>query len=213
MKKIVILLVLILCTGMMTESFAQKDRRLSRGFSINLITGVPLSSYGGNIYENKSGIISGFKIGNRWYFTSSKKFEIGLMANWADISVAFNSTNLPMDYKSNQFFADFSVCEVGPIGTIPLADAIALDAYCNIRPTVLASIYSISPNYSSNETVSYVGGGVSYGLGTAFRWKVLNVGLEYVFGKVKCSDTNTDSGYPDITLKTDNFRILVGVKF
>ena len=46
MKKSVILLSIILMSGATTSLFAQKDRKLTKGFSINLVTGIPSGQYG-----------------------------------------------------------------------------------------------------------------------------------------------------------------------
>lgn len=46
MNKYVIILTVILVAGLSTNLFAQKDRKLTNGFSINLNVGIPSSQYG-----------------------------------------------------------------------------------------------------------------------------------------------------------------------
>jgi hypothetical protein len=212
MKKIVFVLAIILFTGIVTTSYAQKNRTLSNGFSINLITGFPTGNYGllsdDPTAIDKFGFIVGLQFGNRWYIKPGSKFGAGLMANWLDISASYKSGK--ESSQLDQAVVDFSLLEVGPIVTFAPTDAIALDFYYNLRPTVLATLYSYS-----DEVVNYVGGGVSHGLGTAFRWKALNFGLEYVFGTINSSYTGSESYYwPDnMNLKVNNVRIKIGVKF
>jgi len=70
MKKIVILLTIVLLAGVTTNLFAQKDRKLTNGFSINLVTGIPSSQYGFSNFDNidseyQLGSIWGLQVGNR----------------------------------------------------------------------------------------------------------------------------------------------------
>ena len=105
----------------------------------------------------------------------------------------------------------------GPIGTYAINDNVALDAYYNLRPTGFGSRLILkSPSGSSgDETYYYYGFGISNALGVAFRYKALNIGLEYVFGSIKSDGTY--SGPNDLKLESqkivnNNFRILLGVK-
>jgi hypothetical protein len=228
MKKIVFLLAVVLLAGLTTKSVAQKDRRLSNGLSLNVYMGLPSSNYGfdkdGGIGGMKlsddygPGMMGGFKIGNRWYFSPNEKFGFGLMVNWADISIAANTgTDTGTDWT--RAIIDFSFLEVGPIGTYALGDNTALDAYYNLKPTVLASglVFNGSGSNSSDETLAFAGTGMSHVLGTAFRYKVFNVGLEYVFGSIKSSGTYDDgSGSTDLDdqkNKVNNLRLVFGFKF
>ena len=97
MKKHLILSSIILIAGLSTNLFAQKDRTLSKGFSVNLIVGIPSDTYGltsdgkmgdypimdkdylGDDYKLSS--LFGIQIGNRWYFKPKEKFGFGLMVN------------------------------------------------------------------------------------------------------------------------------------
>ena len=212
MKKIVFFLAVVIIAGFTTNSFAQKNRTLSRGFSISLITGLPIGNYGwirdGNIDEFKLGYIAGLQIGSRWYFSPGEKFGAGLMVNWFDITAGYKSTTNGFG-TTNRAVADVSVCEFGPIATFALSDDIALDAYYNLRPTGFANIFQFDNN---TDEESYAGGGVSHAIGTAFRWNVLNVGLEFVLGSIKCSNTNPDYNFEG-KFMINNIRIMLGVKF
>ena len=218
MKKVVIVLAIILFAGNMTRSYAQKSRTLSKGFSLNFIIGFPSGTYGlksdSNIDDKSKFVaIGGLQIGNRWYFSPTKKIGLGLMVNWIDFSVAYRSVT-DVDADWNRLVADFSFCEFGPVGTVAITDNIALDLYYNIRPTILTRITSVSYNYPElNDEEVYSGIGYSHALGTAFRYKELNVGFEYVFGSIKCSDIDNESGNRDSKLMVNNFRIKLGWKF
>jgi len=217
MKKNLFLLAIIIFSGITTNSFAQKDRKLSNGFSINLVTGFPSSVYGLpndskiDAAENLGGIW-GLKIGNRWYFSPKEKYGFGLMVNWFDFSMALQSDPVNGNNSTNGI-ADFSILQFGPVGTYVATDNIALDAYFNFRPTAFENI--VLP--SGGDAYGYAGFGFSYALGAAFRYKILNLGIEYVFGGINTSyvETGSSSGSDPTDkykLMTNSFRILLGLK-
>jgi hypothetical protein len=218
MKKFAVLLAVIIFTGISATSFAQKNRTLSKGFSINLIAGIPSTNYGlpsdSHIdSEDKYGLLGGLQIGSRWYFSPSDKFGVGLMVNWFDITAAFKSTTNSL-YTMARVTVDFSLLEVGPVATLALTDDFAVDAYYNLRPTGLATVFAYSSDSGDyDESEGYAGFGISHAVGTAFRWKVLSIGAEYVVGKIKCEDTDTETTYEPEKFMLNNFRIMLGVKF
>jgi len=221
MKKNIFLLAIIIFTCVTIKSFAQKNRTLSNGFSINLVTGFPSSTYGltndnKNADPYKIGSIGGLKIGNRWYFSPKEKYGFGLMVNWIDFSGAkkkgtYNSVNWERDV------VDLSLLTLGPVGTYAISSNIALDAYYNLRPTGFGSrfISTSSSGSGSDETYTYYGLGMSNAIGVAFRYKLYNLGFESVFGGIKSHGTY--SGPNNVKLEsqknmTNSFRILLGVK-
>jgi len=218
MKIKLIVLVIIILTGITSSSFAQKDRKLSNGFSINLVTGFPSSVYGlPNDTQidaaEELGGIWGLKFGNRWYFSPQDKYGIGLMVNWLDFTIATQSDQIAGNTITNAV-ADVSFLQFGPVGTYAATENIALDGYFNFRPTVFENL-SIP---SGDDAYGWAGFGFSYALGGAFRYKILNVGIEYVFGGVKTSYITTGSSSsndPTNTYKlmTNSFRVLLGLKF
>lgn len=216
MKKPVLLLAVILFTGIVTNSYAQKDRILGKGFSINLIAGIPSANYGWTsdadiADEYRLGPLMGLQIGSRWYFSPGDKFGAGLMVNWFDFTGAFKSTSSG-SVTWNRLVADITVLELGPVVTYKIAENLGVDAYYNLRPTGLATIIS-STFGDEDDSEGYAGVGPTHALGAAFRWKVLSIGAEYVIGKVKCS--NVDSEASDLTEKfmVNNVRVMLGVKF
>jgi len=217
MKKNLIFLAIIIFTGITINTFAQKDRKLSNGFSINLVTGFPSSTYGlpkdsqVNASEELGGIW-GLKIGNRWYFSPKEKYGIGLMVNWFDFTIAMESDQISGTTITNAV-ADVSFLQFGPVGTYAATENIALDGYFNFRPTVFENL-SVP---SGDDAYGWAGFGFSYALGGAFRYKILNVGIEYVFGGINTSYITTGSSSsndPSNTYKlmTNSFRILLGLK-
>lgn len=223
MKKIGIILTIILNTGISTNLFAQKERKLTNGFSINLVTGFPSAQYGstkdGNVSpEMQAGTIWGLQLGNRWYFSPREKYGIGLMVNWLDITagVATGSTN---NYDFGRAVADVSFLEFGPLATYLLTEKIALDAYYNLRPTGFSTVtlFTYPSGTSEDATYTWAGAGFTHAFATALRYKALNIGLEYVFG-----GTNMDGAYSgpqeNVKLSTykstiNNLRVLIGAKF
>jgi hypothetical protein len=220
MKKITILLSIILLTGLTTNLFAQKDRKFSNGFSINLITGFPSSNFGvpSDIdmdSEYQLGNIWGLQLGNRWYFKPKEKYGFGLMVNWLDFTAGTKTATLNGS-DLTRAVVDISIIEIGPVGSVALGKDIALDAYYNLRPTVFGSGFIWSGD-TDDEDYVYAGFGFSHAIGTAFRYKALNLGLEYVVGSIDSEGRYTGSE-GEITLENqknvvDNFRIMIGFKF
>jgi len=208
MKQIRTLLIASLLLSLMLNTHAQKDRTLSNGFSIQLIVGIPSPEYGVSKdatvdKEFQFSSLFGLQLGNRWYFTNSDQFGIGLMVNWFDVSSALASYEIQQD-EIIRLTVDATFLELGPIGTYAINSDMAVDAYYNLRPTGLATI-AIDEN-SSIEDDAY-GSGFTHALGAAFRWKVLSVGIESVLGNIKDYDDS------EIKLQANNFRFVIGVKF
>lgn len=209
MKRILSLITIILFTVSLNTTFAQKNRTLSHGFSVNLIVGIPPSTYGFNKDADVSDdsrilFTSGIQIGNRWYFGSSEHFKMGLMVNWFDITAGTRK-----DGDFTRVVADVSLLELGPIGSFALSDNIALDVYYNFRPTGFAHIWT----HSTDDPAGYIGPGISHAFGTAFRWKVLNVGIEYQFASINCEYIDSNYDYSDQKLVGSNLRLMIGAKF
>jgi hypothetical protein len=216
MKKLMLLLAVILFTGIITDSYAQKDRILSKGFSINLIAGIPSNNYGWVVDvdlddEYKVGPIMGLQIGSRWYFSPGERFGAGLMVNWFDFTGAFKSTSSG-SVTWNRFVADITVLELGPVATFKIADNLGVDAYYNLRPTGLASIITSSFG-DEDDSEGYAGIAPTHAFGAAFRWNVLSVGAEYVIGRIKCSNVDSEEYDPTEKFMVNNLRIMLGVKF
>lgn len=112
--------------------------------------------------------------------------------------------------------ADVSFFEIGPVGTYVLNNDMALDAYYNLRPAGFASVMIVSES-NEDETYSYAGFGFTHALGVAFRYKALNIGLEYVAGSIDSEGTYQGSfGDEDLSRQkniANNFRIMIGAKF
>ncbi len=218
MKKYIFLFVIILFVGLTSNSFAQKDRKLSNGFSVNLVMGSPSDTYGLTSdseidAEYKLGGIWGLQLGNRWYFNPKEKYGIGLMINWIDFTGAVK-TGTSTGVNWTRVVVDLTVLEFGPVATYALTNDIALDAYYNLRPTGFGHTIAFTGS-GDDVTYSYVGLGFSNALGAAFRYKVFNLGFEYVFGSI--NSQGTYSGPGDFTLDdqknmTNSFRVMLGVK-
>ena len=232
MKKIVVLVSMMLLVAFVSNTYAQKDRTLSNGFSINIVTGFPSASFGAPkdvSSDEKYGALFGLKLGNRWYFSPQENYGFGLMVNWVDFAMAFKS-GTDTSFDENDFLVasdwarttmDITFLGLGPIGTYAINDDMAIDGYYNLRPTVLLS-GGVNTYSSKDFTTAYGGFGLTNALGAAFRWKVLNVGVEYVMGKVTAKGTETvpsltggteTNDLADAKLSTNSVRIILGVKF
>jgi len=221
MKKLGLLIGLTLLVGLMNSSFAQKDRTLSNGFSVNLVTGFPSSSYatddGDAINDDyKFRSMWGLQLGNRWYFAPTEQMGFGLMVNWIDFTYAIKTSSIAgVDIARGAM--DLTFIEIGPMGTYVIGEGMAVDGYYNLRPTLLSTAAILSGSGSGDETFAYAGFGFSHAIGAAFRIKVFNFGLEYNFGAINSVGTYTGS-MTGITMndqknKTNSVRIMLGFKF
>lgn len=221
MRKIGTLLGIILMLGSLTVN---GQKAIKNGFGLNLIVGIPSSTYGLDIEATdvpddiKLGTTFGLQIGNRWYFSPTDQFGVGLMVNWFDITWGGKSADLT-GTSVTRGVLDLSFLEFGPVGTFALSDDMAVDAYYNLRPTFILSAYATTIGNGEIANVT-AGVGMSHGLGAAFRYKVFNVGLEYVFGGVTGATTSTTTGdvtatgdIDDIKVNTGSIRLNLGFKF
>jgi len=213
MKKKGFLLVVILFIGMLSNIQAQ--RAIKNGFSINTFIGLPSESFGlDNIESMNSDIqvkmLYGLQLGNRWYFNPTEHYGIGLMVNWIDFAIGVKSTSINnSDYGIAAL--DLALLKTGPIGTFAFSQDMAIDGYYNLRPTVFG--YAIANE--DEDSYASAGFGFSHTIGTAFRYNVLNVGIEYVFGDINVSqeDINGINISNNEKMNTNNLRIVIGFKF
>lgn len=217
MKRISIALVLLTLT-ISSNLFSQgratfeDGRAIKKGFSLLLEIGFPSDTYGfdvdGEGFSEKGKII-GAQIGNRWYFKNEGISAFGIMVNWLDIS---------WNKKSEDGF-DFgtlnvSFLEPGLIYTYALNSDAAFDFYYNLQPTVLSS----AAVNSDGDGIGSAGFGMTHAIGAALRYKVLNFGLEYGFGKVTGAYV-TVGDFPDTgdlgeaKMSAKSVRFLIGFKF
>lgn len=217
MKRIGLLLALVFIFGLTSDLLAQ--RAIKNGFSVNAVLGFPSKSFGAEEDaqdDTQLGPLYGVKLGNRWYFAPQETFGIGLMVNWIDFAFA-GKTGTIAGADFTRFAMDLTFAEFGPVGTFAVNDDIGIDGYYNLRPTWLSSAFVTSNIGTSDDEFVYTGFGFSHALGAAFRWKVLNVGFEYVFGSINSAGAYSGdlSGVDleDLKNKTNSFRIVVGAKF
>lgn len=214
-------LVLGLSVMMAYSVCAQKDSRISNGFSINLISGFVPDKYGDSdndffklTPDMQYGNSWGLQLGNRWYFSPKESYGFGLMVNWIDFSAAFKAGTESGDDWSRASI-DMSFFEIGPVATLAIGEKTALDGYYNLRPTGFGSSMVVSDG-SDDETIVYAGFGLTHALGAAFRYGKLNLGLEYVIGKIRAEGTYDGSASFDpepLDLNAGHLRLMVGLKF
>ncbi len=207
MKTTKILSAIIMLVVINVHSFAQKDRILSKGMSLNFEYGLPSDLYAcesNNIsQEYKFDKVLGFQMGSRWYFNPAEKYGIGLMINWLDVTTGKTGTT-----DSLLTSVEISMIEIGPVITFAITDKIGFDAYYNFRPT--GFVKSIG---NPTDMTGFYGYGFSHAIGGAFRFSVLNIGAEYVIGNIKCQSTSSDISPNEANMNLNSFRLLVGFKF
>lgn len=212
MKKSIFILTIVILLGGLTEGFAQKNRTLSKGFSIKAQLGFPTANYG-TIEdvddEFKFGPSYGLQIGNQWYFSPKENYGFGLMVNWFDVTFTRKKTDIA-GAEFDRASTDYSLLEFGPVGTYALNEEMAVDGYYNLRPTIMATAYQLE----GEDAEGYGGFGITHAFGAGFRYNVLYFGLEYVLGSVKVSQDSTDPEvFKDEKINVNCLRILLGIKF
>lgn len=210
MKKAKSILLIIIILSFSINLIAQKDRKLSNGFSINLITGIPSKTYAtpSDMLPEDFGFkaIYGLQLGNRWYYKPNDRYGVGLMVNWLDITFAAK--------VDASYALDISLIEFGPLYTKVLNENVAIDAYYNLRPT----FFGRGDKITNDDLLVYRGFNFMHSFGLAYRWKTLNVGIEYLTGSVNGKEGSLKGSSTMLTgedkkLSANSFQILLGVKF
>ncbi len=213
MKKLSTLILSICLVALMTNVYGQKDRTLSNGFSVKVVTGLPFELYGTDVdlegdipSEFTYGMLFGMQIGNQWYISPSDNFGFAINVNWVDFTIAKKKVDL---FEMTRRAIDFTFIEVGPLVTYALSDEIAIDGYYNLRPTLLmtAQIYE-----GDDDADASIGFGFSHAIGANFRWNVLSVGAEFVGGGINSAAVDSED-VDKVKLSTSSLRFLLGVKF
>ncbi len=207
----------LIAIAMLTFSFNgfSQGKALKNGFGFQFQIGFPSDMYGvddridaGDV--EKAGMLLGVQIGNRWYVHNDGQIGISIMANWFDVTYSQKS----YDNDGKRAVLDIAILEIGPGFTYAINDDVALDAYYNLRPTILSSVDLYD---GSNGSVA-AGFGVTHAIGAALRYKALYFGAEYVMGKTKgkytdVGDATGADAIGDGKLVANNMRLLIGFKF
>ncbi len=214
MKKITFILFVLFCFVFNQPLLAQKDRTLTKGFSMKLGLSILPQEYGLDYATPgvKAGTQVSFQIGNQWYFKTNEKTAFGIMVNWFDVAFSAGRSEILGERIAKGGF-EASLIELGPLLTVKLADKLALDGYYNLRPTLSSSAIL---NDSANGFTA-AGFGFLHAVGAGIRYNVLYAGLELNLGNIKDAslfDTNQPTTeLRKIDLKANHVRLLVGMKF
>lgn len=192
------LLLLILLFIPSISIFAQKDRTLSNGFSLNFFVGIVPDNYGDykDFYDEGREItpLLGAQIGHRWYVPINSKTSVGAMINWVEIAFAKVKTPTYGDHKMEESMFDIVFLETGPVISHAFDATTALDVYYNLRPGIYGDD-RIHPSHC---------------FGIASRKKSLNFGVEYVFGNIASGNYKGDQS---VEMEINHFRLVFGFKF
>jgi len=189
------------------EVAAQKDRGIKNGFRMNFQLGIPSIDYGAtdgaNVLVNSPGTSFGFDLGNYFYFgkVADDKLGIGMAVNW----FGMNFSAKPLYSGTNNFFIEFQFCGVGPLLTFSPVENMGIDVSFQVKPTIFVAGYSDFDR-------TYTGGGLTFSNLIAFRYKVLFVGIEPNFGKIKSSEVDNLDQIKR-KLNAGQFKFLLGLKF
>jgi hypothetical protein len=210
----------LIAIAMLTFSFNgfSQGKALKNGFGFQFQIGFPSDMYGVDDRFDasdveKAGMLLGLQIGNRWYVHNDGQIGISIMANWFDVTYSQKS----YDNDAKRGVLDIALIEVGPGFTYAINDDVALDAYYNLRPTILSSVFL----EDGSNGFGAAGFGITHALGAALRYKALYFGAEYVMGKTKGKFVDVGDGsqfmdtdaIDDGKLVANHMRLLIGFKF
>ena len=189
---------------------------IKNGFNIQLVAGIPSEYYG----LEKSGKIEpamefralyGLRMGYRWYIFPQDKWGMGITSNWFDLSLSYKKGT----YDEGSFIrtiSDISILQFGPIVTVRLSSDMAIDGYFTVRPTLMDSYRKIEYPDDSNYDSDFKALGINDAFGIAYRWKVLCIGIDYVFGSIKITGQRL-AERTETKIVTNNIQFVLGVKF
>lgn len=163
----------------------------------------------------------GLAIDNRWYVWSDDMFGVAINARWFDFSYGKGDRkkqlgSIKAEHAVSSVALDF--CSPGLMFTYYPMEKMAVDAYYNFVPSMLFSSHDVDYVGLSGEN-KYRAAGISHVFGAAFRYGILNAGLEYKVGSLGIFSSDIDSSFDydweneDYELKANKFRIFVGMKF
>ena len=213
--------VILLSVLLSTSSYsAAQDFNIFEGkFTLHSSFGIPFTGYGHTFDEYgywekdwQYQVIFAFKMGNLWSFYSWDHFGIGMKMNWLEVSYTQRNIDL-QDIYIHRFTVDFSAGAFGPLFIFAFNNKMCLDLYYNLRPTfmIATSVESGSLDYYKDyyEQLSM---GFTNVFGCSYRFYVLSVGLEYLYGNLPDLDYIDERGYFDgPKLVNSCIRLVVGV--
>lgn len=217
MKRSIILIALIFLPFNIINA---QENPIKGGFGFNIVIGVPSDTYGYDpdrfvgMSKFQVGSFWGLQLGNRWYFSPSERFGLGLMSNWFDFTIGAKAGKTA-DFDWGRIVIDASIIEIGPVATVAIIDDLGIDAYYNLRPTVFSSAL-VSSNITGDQNFGTVGFGFSHAIGGAVRYKVFSFGVEYVVGIIKSREAGTENLIPEFGtsyVDLNSLRFNVGFKF
>lgn len=242
-----------------TQNAKPKKSILRSGFSIKLGVYNPSSDFAKpeiNTSSYKDLVYAGpnFQLGSQFYIGPSiaqNKLRFGLDVSWLDLSWALGKNDEIQNYDQTSQFFEFSGFGLGPLVSYNPVDKLVIDTYVKAVPSFFliyngvdytdpqASSITLSHPYdnSYSENALASGLGVKGLLGFAVRYKFIQTGFEYQWGKTQFyyattreytssiaqnayelaggdqSGTEKDSYGNKFERYTGNYRFFVGFRF
>lgn len=207
------------------------------GFGVRVGFEFPADGYGfpeeaGSMFNRdvkmpSTNVAFGLAIDSRWYVWSNDMFGVAINARWADVSYGKgerNKENALLDYEYELSTVALDFCSPGLMFTYYPKSKMAVDVYYNLLPSMMFSVHDVDIEGVGVNVVDsenrYRAAGLSHAFGAAFRYGILNAGLEYKVGNlgIYSSKLEEELGMydwenEDYSLKANKFRIFVGMKF
>ncbi len=241
MKKILMLAASLLLT-MSTFAGSQGD---DNGLGVKIFGGFgeQFGTMSLNDYKSDFGAKPriGIAVDNRWYVANPGIFGIAVNARWVDFS--FNKfkdiekevdSDILEEMGLDKFFPDYRMfsidaLNVGAIGTVYINDKVAVDLFYNVGPSFNAFVFDVIDEEVEDlvkevevDDESVWSFGVCHKIGAAFRYKILQVGVEGKIGNLHIKDWGMENellknfnkvSNLDPRKKVNSFRVFVGFKF
>lgn len=209
------------------------------GFGVRVGFEFPADGYGfpeeaGSMFNRdmkmpSTNVAFGLAIDSRWYVWNNDMFGVAINARWADVSYGKgerNKENALLDYEYELSTVALDFCSPGLMFTYYPKDKMAVDVYYNFLPSMMFSVHDVdieSLGVNIDSENRYRAAGISHAFGAAFRYGILNAGLEYKVGNLGIYSSKMEDDYlygskydwenDDYSLKANKFRIFVGMKF
>ena len=189
MKKIFTLLAICLFIGVNAQDEAIESKLIKDGFYVESLIGTVATDY----TDGNTGL--GLKLGSVWYFGEDNFWRPGFKTVWFRGATYFGE---------EEFILQASVANVGFANIFEFKHNLGLEANINFGYNlVYIDNDTRYDNYNSRNPYNeeFSGSGIFINPEIKFRYKVLSIGLDFVFSKVK--EFNTDEeGYYDYNSDT-----------
>ena len=156
-----------------------------------------------NVIPNasESPLLYGVEIANSFNLWNNESVGIALRTTWLDAKYG----------RSSSFFGDFTIWEaqlakIGPSLNYDLANNQFVNVFFLLQPS--ARLVVPRDFLSEEGEDATLSAGATMGIGASYKFKALNVGIDYTFGRVR--QISTDNPFTTIS-NMNGIRLFLGI--